>query len=64
MGIAWNTLTSEAITNWYLYGTADTPNVDSERIRDSSVGNTTLTVDAVGFMTDGPGRYAIQLFSE
>jgi len=63
----WNDFGINQITNFYLYGAIDKPAalLDDARIR-SSVSLTdptesftaSITMDAVSFMADGPGRFA------
>jgi hypothetical protein len=47
MGISWDVLTPETITNWFLYGVPDTPEFYSDRIRDADQpGSTSVSLEA------------------
>ncbi|MDA0780846.1 MAG: hypothetical protein O2970_07075 [Proteobacteria bacterium] len=64
----WQDLTIETITNLYLYGTFDTPEDYTDRLRSSSTYNALPTdnngtfinikVEMQDYITNGPGRYA------
>lgn len=58
-------LTTEQVTNLYLYGRPDRPTdlTDESLVRDPAV-TTTYQVDLADFMTNGPGRFANPVFFE
>lgn len=55
----WQDLTPTTITNLFLYGTETPPTdlISNALIRPPET-KTTIKVDAVSFMTSGPGRFA------
>lgn len=65
MGLSWNSLSMEEITALYLFGESSAPNdLTSGAIvnrpgtfEDGTVG-ATITIDAVSYMDDGPGRFS------
>ncbi|MGC0094495.1 hypothetical protein ACPPTV_00360, partial [Ralstonia pseudosolanacearum] len=54
---SWTQLTNEAMTSLYLYGTL-TPPVDLNNRTADPNRKVSVTLDAVDFMSAGPGRYA------
>lgn len=54
---SWTQLTNEAMTSLYLYGTL-TPPVDLNNRTADPNRTVSVTLDAVDFMSAGPGRYA------
>ena len=69
MAYNWTQITNELITNLFLYGKPTTPtDLASEtliRSADASgdADNLHITIDMAGYMTDGPGRFALAALS-
>lgn len=60
----WRDLTSEVLTNIFLFGNAEKPAdlTDESLIRPSGDGEP-VEVDMASFMSDGPGRFASPVMS-
>lgn len=60
MAYSWQQVTSELITNWYLYGQATTPTdlANDVWIRPATA-TAAIAIDMSGYMTSGPGRFAL-----
>lgn len=59
MAYTWRELTTEKMTNLFLYGTDSVPTdrLDDKIIRDKGL-KINIQVDSVSYMADGPGRFA------
>lgn len=53
----WKNLTNEVMTSLFRYGTSKVPQDLNDRVKDPSR-SVTVTLDAVNFMSSGPGTYA------
>lgn len=64
MAYDWTALTNTAIMNLFLYGRMDTPVQYDDRVRNERPTAINIEVDAVTYMSQGPGRYAYELVSQ